>query len=251
MWARAHSTLPAFLVVEQQQSPHTAHSEALSKSVWMHLLLCKHSTAHQESPPKESGEQGGCCVKLHFPDKKKKNHSWESNLAFLPLWASLTAGKLSGVKTQSTKVCTAPLLEADCLDSCCSKCSSQKKAALHSAVGGATSGCEHSWTDVAELVHTYLWGISEPGACREVTVGGQVCPGCATSALSPARVRSPALPEGGCVVFRVSLKFLPLLPHEEFVSLFNDREGQAGSFLCRCFGRGVSGTAFPCKYLHN
>lgn len=71
-WARAHSTLPAFLVVEQQQSPHTAHSEALSKSVWMHLLLCKHSTAHQESSPKESGEQGGCCVKLHFPDKKKK-----------------------------------------------------------------------------------------------------------------------------------------------------------------------------------
>lgn len=95
--------------------------------------------------------------------------------------------------------------------------------------------------------------------------GGHVLPGCAAPALPPARVRrvweravgaeglsqSPARAEGGWVVFRASLKFLPLLPHEEMVSPSDDRRGADWqSFPRRCFGWSVSGTVFPCKYLH-
>lgn len=75
--------------------------------------------------------------------------------------------------------------------------------------------------------------------------GGHVLPGCAAPALPPARVRrvweravgveglsrSPARAEGGWVVFRVSLKFLPLLSHEEMVSQSDGPtigKGQAG-----------------------
>lgn len=50
-----------------------------------------------------------------------------------------------GVKTQSTKVWTAPFLE--CLGFCYSKCSSQKSS---TAFSRATAGCEHSWPDVAK-----------------------------------------------------------------------------------------------------
>lgn len=50
------------------------------------------------------------------------------------------------------------------------------------------------------------------------------------------------------MVFRVSLKFLPLLPREEFVSRSDGRRGAGRqSFLGRCFGWCVSSAAFPCN----
>lgn len=53
------------------------------------------------------------------------------------------------------------------------------------------------------------------------------------------------------VWFSECLKFLPLLPHENLCHSLTAGEGQAGSFLRRCFGQWLPGTVLPCKYLHN
>lgn len=207
-------------------------------------------------PPKSLGSKGGAGLNCIFPDKKKKletflrkkpvipsprrlPHSWKTvrsdTSKHKGLHCPISRNRLSGFLLFIVQV---PKIQ---------RCVQQL---VGPQVGVSTAG---------QMLQSWA-----PGGRPQW--GGHVLPGCAAPALPPARVRrvweravgaeglsrSPARAEGGWVVFRASLKFLPLLPHEEMVSPSDDRRGAGWqSFPRRCFGWSVSGTVFPCKYLHN
>ena len=151
----------------------SVRSEGASKKVWFPVSTSLHTRSH---PPKKGlATKRGAALGCVFQTKIKNVEEEQRAKLGVPSLPGLPCGwkAVQGVKTQSTKVCTAPLLEIAPLGSCRSNCGCPKSSAAFSSWWG------RSWVR-AQLARccrarhrNARAGAAELGGCRKVAVVGQ------------------------------------------------------------------------------
>lgn len=181
---------PLFLhsLLWSSNSPHTLHIQKPCPKMLGCICFSVNTLLSTPShPPKRLRSKGDARLNCIFQSKTKKT---PQNIPEKETWHSFPSKPPSqlenwGVMIQSTKVCTAPFLEIGCLDSCYSKCSSQKSSAVFQQLVGAQLGVSTAGQMLQSRCTGACADVSEPRACRKVLVGRAGAPWLCCSCLVP------------------------------------------------------------------